>query len=198
VSKVQHKPIKSPRKGSNKKSKRQPKAALVWRTRLSSVPPDNVRCTREINSELATFGNLGSHSAIIHQTVRCSTGLSGVPVEQRLTALTVVCKSNRNSEQSATARAESEQAHRTVNSDCPVHHLTLQWPHMLELQRSNPNSWVTWLAHRTVSGGALDCPVCHSTAAFPNGHFGGWGYKYPQPPTLQGIQVFSQHIQYKS
>jgi hypothetical protein len=21
-----------------------------------------------------------------------------------------------------------------------------------------------------------------STAAFPNGHFSGWGYKYPQPP----------------
>jgi hypothetical protein len=29
VPKVQHKPIKSPRKGSNKKSKRQPKSALV-------------------------------------------------------------------------------------------------------------------------------------------------------------------------
>jgi hypothetical protein len=25
--------------------------------------------------------------------------------------------------------------------------------------------------------GALDCPVRPSTAAFPNGHFGGWGYK---------------------
>jgi hypothetical protein len=59
VPKVQHKPIKSPRKGSNKKSKRQPKAALVWRTGLSGVPPDSVRCTREINSELATFGFLG-------------------------------------------------------------------------------------------------------------------------------------------
>jgi hypothetical protein len=46
--------------------------------------------------------------------------------------------------------------------------------------------------------GAPDCPVRPSTAAFPNDHFGGWGYKYPQPPTLQGIQVFSQHIQYKS
>jgi hypothetical protein len=41
VPKVQHKQIKSPRKGSNKKSKRQPKAALVWRTGLSGAPPDN-------------------------------------------------------------------------------------------------------------------------------------------------------------
>jgi hypothetical protein len=58
VPKVQHKPIKSPRKGSNERSKNQPKAALVWRTRLSGVPPDSVQCTREINSELATFGFL--------------------------------------------------------------------------------------------------------------------------------------------
>jgi hypothetical protein len=36
------------------------------------------------NSELLTFGNSGSHSAIIHQTVRCSIGLSGAPAEQRL------------------------------------------------------------------------------------------------------------------
>jgi hypothetical protein len=56
----------------------------------------------------------------------------------------------------------------------------------------------TRLAHRTVSDGAPDCPVRLSTADFPNDHFGSWGYKYPQPPTLQGIQVFSQHIQYKS
>jgi hypothetical protein len=41
-------------------------------------------------------------------------------------------------------------AHRTVNSDYPVHHRTVQWPHLSELQRSNPNGWVTWLAHRTV------------------------------------------------
>jgi hypothetical protein len=30
--------------------------------------------------------------------------------------------------------------------------------------------------------GASDCPVRPSTAEFPNDHFGGWGYKYPQPP----------------
>jgi hypothetical protein len=27
--------------------------------------------------------------------------------------------------------------------------------------------------------GAPDCPVRHTTAASTNGHFGGWGYKYP-------------------
>jgi hypothetical protein len=77
---------------------------------------------------------------------------------------------------------QAQKAHRIVNSDCPVHHRTVQWPHMSELQRSEPNGWVTWLAHRTVFGGAPDCPVRHTTEALTNDHFGGWGYKYPQPP----------------
>jgi hypothetical protein len=38
--------------------------------------------------------------------------------------------------------------------------------HKTELQRSNPNGLLTWLAHRTVSGGAPDCPVRHATAHF--------------------------------
>jgi hypothetical protein len=68
---------------------------------------------------------------------------------------------------------QRQKVHRTVNRTYPVHHRTVRWPHMSELQRSNPNGWVTWLAHRTVSGGAPDCPVRHTTAAIPNGHFGG-------------------------
>jgi hypothetical protein len=70
----------------------------------------------------------------------------------------VVCNSYRNSEQCATARAESEQA----------------------------------------SDGAPDCPVRHTTAAFPNGHFGGWGYKYPQPPLFKESKHSLLLIQYKS
>jgi hypothetical protein len=35
-----------------------PKAALVWRTGLSGVPPDSVRCTKVDQLELATFGFL--------------------------------------------------------------------------------------------------------------------------------------------
>jgi hypothetical protein len=64
--------------------------------------------------------------------------------------------------------------------------------------RQNPNSWVTWLAHRTVSGGAPDCPVRPSTAAFPNSWFGGWGYKYPQPPPFKASKFSAICIQYKS
>jgi hypothetical protein len=57
---------------------------LVWRTRLSGVPLDSVRCPGPYDFKLATFGFLESRSAIIHRTVRCATGLSGVPVEERL------------------------------------------------------------------------------------------------------------------
>jgi hypothetical protein len=86
---------------------------------------------------------------------------------------------------------QHQKAHRTVNSDCPVRHQTVRWRTCQKLQRSNPNGLVTWLAHRTVSGGSLDCPVRHTTKAFTNGQLGGWGYKYPPTTTLQCIQVFS-------
>jgi hypothetical protein len=53
-------------------AKRQPKAPLVWRTGLSGVPPDSVRCTRGLQLQLATFGNFSGRRAIIHRTVRCT------------------------------------------------------------------------------------------------------------------------------
>jgi hypothetical protein len=73
VPKVQHKPIKSPRKGSNKKSKRQPKGShgLAHRT-VSSAPGSST-------SNCSASGIRWGRSAIIHRTVRCSTRLSGVP-----------------------------------------------------------------------------------------------------------------------
>jgi hypothetical protein len=65
--------------GSIKASKGQLKAALVWRTELSGMPPDSVRCTRELDAQLFTFGNFQRSSAIIHRTVRCITGQCPVP-----------------------------------------------------------------------------------------------------------------------
>jgi hypothetical protein len=135
--------------------------------------------------QLASFGNLGSHSAIIHRTVRCCTGLSSVPSRVTANSANGRLQKVNSDQQCATTRAEvragvegapdSEQC-------CLVHHRTVRWPHLSELQRSEPNGWVTWLAHRTVSDGAPDCPVRHTTEALTNGHIGGWGYKYPQPP----------------
>jgi hypothetical protein len=157
-------PIKRPRKGSNKESKRQPKGTLIWRTGLSSVPPDSVRCTRALDAELATFGKIRGRSAIIHWTVRCHTGLSGVPAEQRLLRAQRSTATAFNALQYAPESEHAQLAHRTVYRTCPVHHRTAQRPHKSELQWSNPNGSLTWLAHRTVSGAPCD-------SSLPNGHF---------------------------
>jgi hypothetical protein len=89
-------------------------------------------------------------------------------------------------------------AHRTAYRACPVHHRTSRRAHKTELQWSNPNGLLTWLAHWIVSGGAPDCPVRHATAAFQRPLCGGWGYKYPNHPTFIGIQVFHSSTPYKS
>jgi hypothetical protein len=178
VPKVHNKPIKRPKKDSNIESKSQPKCALVWRTGLSGVPADSVRCTRDSNSELLTFGNFGGRSAIIHRTVRCSTGQC--PVAHR----TVRCASgatatsrHRSSAERiecATVRArvraetdgapDSEQCLSSAPPDCPVLQKT-EAP-MVRIQRPSdvagaPDS-VRW---RTELSGA----PCDRQP--PNGHF---------------------------
>jgi hypothetical protein len=143
-----------------------------------------------VQTELLTFGFLESRSAIIHRTVRCATGATAIEHNGQLQ------RSPANVNNALTVRVESEQrqkTHRTVNSACPVRHRTVRCPKMSELHgrnRQNPNGWVTWLAHRTVSGGALDCPVRPSTDNLPNGWFGDWSYKYPPTTTTPSIQVF--------
>jgi hypothetical protein len=46
--------------------------------------------------------------------------------------------------------------------------------------------------------GAPDCPVRHATDSLPTATFGGWGYKYPNHPTFNCIQVFHLPTHYKS
>jgi hypothetical protein len=46
--------------------------------------------------------------------------------------------------------------------------------------------------------GAPDSPVRHATDSLPTATFGGWGYKYPNHPTIHGIQVFQLPTPYKS
>jgi hypothetical protein len=50
-------------------------------------------------------------------------------------------------EQCAQKSEQSSEAHRTVNSACPV---PLKDKASNSQMLPNPNSWVTWLAHRTV------------------------------------------------
>jgi ADP-ribosylglycohydrolase len=172
VPKVHNKPIKRPRKGfkqrEQKTSQRHP--GLAHRT---------VRCTRALEAKLATFGNFQARSAIIHRTVRCASGATAT------SRATVDCNAL-NARLRAQRTEDAQLAHRTVYRTCSVHHRTAQRPHKSELQQSNPNGLLTWLAHRTVSGAPCD-------STLPTAIFGGWGYKYPNHPTFNDIQV-SQHL----
>jgi hypothetical protein len=78
--------------------------------------------------------------------------------------------------------------------NCPVPHEDKASNGQLLL---NPNSWVTRRC-TGLSGGASDCPMRPSTAAFPNGHLVVEGYKYPQPPQHQASKHSEHCIQYKS
>ena len=162
------------------------------------MPPDSVRCTRDSNSELLTFGNSGGRSAIIHRTVRCSTGqcpvahrtvrcASGATTtsRQRSTAEGIKCTTVRARVTTEPDGApESLQDLSGAPSDCPVAQKT-EAP-TVRIQRPGDVA------------GAPDCPVRHATDSLPTATFGGWGYKYPQPPHIHGIQVFRLPTPYKS
>jgi hypothetical protein len=87
---------------------------------------------------------------------------------------------------------DSEQCMSGAAPDCPV---PLEDKASNGEKLPNPNSWVTWLAHRTVSDGAPNCLVRPSTIATPNGCLVVEGYKYPQPPPLQASKFPALHIQ---
>jgi hypothetical protein len=161
------------------------------------VPPNSVRCTRALKAKLATFGNFQGRSAIIHRTVRCASGATAT------SRATVDC----NRIQCATVHAEVR-AHAGGASDS-LQDLSGAPPDSpeapqvraptVEPQRSAnvagaPDS-VRW---RT---GLSDAPCDYSP---PTAIFGGWGYKYPNHPTFNGIQVFTllhltrASIQYKT
>jgi hypothetical protein len=89
-----------------------------------------------------------------------------VPAKQRLLPRQRSPATAFNARQSAQKSGMREKAHRTVYRTCPVHHRTVRWSRRLQFQRSESNGSLTWLAHRTVSGGAPDCPVRHATATF--------------------------------
>ncbi len=88
-------------------------------------------------------------------------------------------------------QSRRQKAHRTVNSDCLVHHRTVQRPHLSELQRSNPNGWVTWLAHRTVRCARRQ----HSS---PTTILVVGAINTPQPPLFKASKHSLLLIQYKS
>jgi hypothetical protein len=159
------------------------KPRVLW-----SDAPDSVRCTRTVQESTR-------HSRVSTSALRYSS--SDCPVHQRSNdyfAQRSPVKAEDSEEQCAIVRGRAEPPVRGA-PDCPV---PLEDKASNGQKLPNPNSWVTWLAHRIESGGAPDCPVRPSTAATPNGCLVVEGYKYPQPPPLQASKFPTLHIQYKS
>jgi hypothetical protein len=92
-------------------------------------------------------------------------------------------------------------AHRTLYSACPVCHRTSRRAQKSELQRSEPNGLVTWLAHRTVSGGASGAPCdssLHQTASLVVGAINTPNhptFKSSKFPTFQPLTRAKHSIQ---
>jgi hypothetical protein len=190
VPKVHTKPIKRPRNGFEQREQGTTEVCLVWRIGQFPVyhatpswilhlrkfsealrynSPDCPVHHRtvsgapgESDSELASFRNLLRYNSPdmsgAHRTVRWASGATTT------SRATVDCNAL-NARLRAQRTEHARVAHRTVYRTCPVRHRTARRGHKTELQRSEPNGQVTWLAHRTLSGGAPDCPMCHATAA---------------------------------
>ena len=165
----------------------------VHRT-VSGAPPDSVRCTRGLQLKLATFGNFSGRRAIIHRTVRCtSDSVRCTSGATAISAPTATCSTFN----ARAARAEVRRAHTGApdNEQAPD---IQAGPEVRSSNGQNPTALVTWLGHRT-------CPVCTGLSGAPSNRqppptvkFGGWGYKYPNHPHIQDIQVFHFSTTYKS
>jgi hypothetical protein len=205
VPKVHNKPIKRPRKGSNKESKRQPERhpGLAHRT---------VRCTtgqcpvhqgtsartrhlRE-NQRALLYNSPDcpvSHRTVsgAHRTVRCASGATTTSRSngrlQRIKCAPACAEVRAH----AGGAPDSPQDLSGAPPDSPVDP-QVRAP-TVEPQRSadvaGAPDTVRW---RTGLSGA----PCDST--LPTAIFGGWGYKYPNHPTFNGIQVFHSSTPYKS
>ena len=186
----------------------------------------HVRCTRGLQLELATFGNFSGRRAIIHRTVRCtpdsvrcskeawppelaslgnaqqplcynSPDMSGVHRTVRCNSGATAIRRQRLPAAHLMRALRAQKAgapilaHRTRNSACPVCTGHPGRPTSQKLQRSESND-------SDDVAGAPDCPVRHRTDSLPTATFGGWGYKYPNHPTIHCIQVFHFSTTYKS
>ena len=140
-------------------------------------------------------GSRGSRSAKIHRTVRCAPDCpvcqrsNGSLRRQRLPAVHLM---------RAQTTGTPIPVHRTSNSTCPVCTGHPGGPTSQKLQRLESNG-------SDDVAGAPDCPVCTGLSGAPSSRslqptvkFGGWGYKYPNHPTIHCIQVFHFSTTYKS
>jgi hypothetical protein len=104
--------------------------ALVWRTGLSDVPPDSVRCTSTVQSQTrhsrVSQGALCYNSPdclVCHRTIRCDCGVTAIQRNGRLQRT----PTNATLREQCTQKSkQSSEVHRTVNSACLVWHRTVR------------------------------------------------------------------------
>jgi hypothetical protein len=114
------------------------------------------------------------------------------PAEQRLLHTTVNYKSRWLHEQWRTVRAEVRGVARGApDSEQCLSGATRRQSSNGRL-RPNPNGWVTWLTHRTVSGAPIE------SSSSPTVVWWLRSINTPQPPPLQSSKHSSHFIQYKS
>ena len=125
--------------------------AIIHRT--VRCTPDSVRCSFESRLRNSPVSGIRKGcSAIIHRTCPVCTGLSGATSGQRLLRANGHLQAHLMRARSVQKSGTRALAHRTLYSTCPVCHRTSRRAQQSELQRSEPNGLVTWLAHRTLSG----------------------------------------------
>jgi hypothetical protein len=140
------------------------------------VPPDSVRCTRELQAKLFTFGNSQRHFAIIHRTVRCTTGQC--PVLQGRATLNSPASGIRSAIIDRTIRCDSgATATSRATVDCNVLNARLRAQRSRACTGGTPDSQAgPQVRAPTVEtqrpgdvASAPDSPVRPSTAASTNG-----------------------------
>jgi hypothetical protein len=171
--------------GFKSKGAKEPKCALVWRTRLSGVPPDSVRCTRTV--QLWT-GHLRVSTAPLHYNS------PDCPVHQRSNGyqrngrLQQTPANATVREQFAQKSEQPPEAHQTVNNTCSVPQED-KAPTVVRAQ----TLMVGWRGWRTGQ-----CPVAHQTVRcahrqqpLPTVVLVVEGYKYPPTTSTPTIQAFN-------
>jgi hypothetical protein len=173
--------------------------------------PDYPVCHRTVSGapgpykcQPATLGKMEARSAIIHRTVQCTTGLSGVPPDYPVSHRATAIQSPRSTLQSAMLSYSVAAEVRAAKSEgiglsgvAPYYPVPQEDKAPTVDFAPNPNRWVTWRGTgqcRVPAGGAPDCPVRPSPATSPTATQVVGGYKYPQPPQPLASKFSEDHI----
>jgi hypothetical protein len=117
------------------------------------------------------------------------TGLSGATPEQRILRANGHLQAHSMRARSAQKTGTPILAHRTLNSTCPVCTGHPGEPTSQKLQRSESNGTSDVARAPDMSGVHRTVRCAIEQTASTNGQVGGWGYKYPNHPTIHCIQV---------